>query len=102
MKYIIFKHNTILMPIIFPEHITHSSINIEIDDKGNRAIPISAGFLNMKTFQVYGVSESLGLQGGPLDSKYLQFMLAQFPTSAYITFDQSYNKPFKIIKPKKS
>ena len=58
MKYIIFKHKDLLMPVIFPDHITHSQIKIE------DAIPISAGFvaIDLNGFtNVYGESDSLNL-----------------------------------------
>ncbi|MET0465291.1 MAG: hypothetical protein ABW007_19170 [Chitinophagaceae bacterium] len=41
MKYVVFKHDATdqLMPVIFPEHITHADVTIE------GALPVSAGFV---------------------------------------------------------
>lgn len=60
MKYVIFKHKTgCLMPVITPQHVTHSSISIE------DAIPVSAGFFTHSFVEgafVHGESESLKLR----------------------------------------
>lgn len=56
MKYVIFKHKTVYMPILFPDHVTHSTIKIE------GAEPVSAGFINTTTGEVFGLSESLKLE----------------------------------------
>lgn len=39
MKYVIFRENNLLHPVVFADHTTHSQIKIE------GAVPVSAGFV---------------------------------------------------------
>jgi hypothetical protein len=67
MKYVVFKHKSgIFMPVIIPQHVTHSMVKIE------DAEPVSAGFFRMdgKNAIVSGTSESLKL-GPSLDDEQL-------------------------------
>ena len=69
------------MPIIFPDHVTHSQVKV------TDAIPVSAGFFRVDSFgkvEIYGTSESLKL--GPLkeDDKLIFRVLNNFPISSYL------------------
>lgn len=63
MKYVIFKQKQLLMPVIIPEHVTHSQIKIV------GAKPISAGFFENESgiVNTFGKSESLNLKSKPED-----------------------------------
>lgn len=71
MKYIIFQDaNERRIPVIFSESLVHADVS-ELLKKYGR--PISAGFVDFKQVQVYGMSESLGLTSNELDSARIQF-----------------------------
>lgn len=72
-----------LMPVIIPDHVTHSSINI----KG--AQPDSAGFFAASVFNVVTIlpmgSESLKLEPNmERDAKLLESVLLNSGTNAFI------------------
>lgn len=85
MKYIIFKQNDLVMPVVFPDHITHSQIKIE------NAKPISAGFLNFESGLpiAYGESESLNLRSSPMDSMVLTRLILNMGTAYFLDFDET-------------
>ena len=95
MKYIVFKSKMMVMPVIFPDHITHSQMLMQ------SAVPISAGFINMQTFDAYSNSESLKLKPHPLDTQILQMALSQYPVSCFMDMDNKYdiNNPCKLWHP---
>jgi hypothetical protein len=81
MKYVIFKYNTLFMPIMCPDHVTHSQVKIE------DAEPISAGFFEMGMIgptKVYGHSESLDLKPHPRDLDLLQRSFLEMGTAYFI------------------
>jgi len=70
-KYVIFKVQDLLHPVIFPEHVTHSAVKLQY------GTPISAGFFT--TGEIFGSvmvlpMESISLNLGPHkdDEKVLQ------------------------------
>lgn len=84
MKYVIFKYRQLLMPVIIPQHVTHSQV--KIDD----AFPVSAGFFKINRIglcQVYGESESLKLKPAEGDEDLLNAVLNDSGTSAFLKFD---------------
>jgi len=90
MKYIIFekvnKNSSLtdiklIMPIMFPDHITHSQVKIK------SAIPISAGFYKFNRLydiSVYGQSESLNLTSRSTDAEYIRRALVDMGTSFFL------------------
>lgn len=77
MKYVIFEQKDLLMPVIVPDHITHSQVKIE------GATPVSAGFLaikNGKVTEVYGKSESMKLSPMTRDKDLLEKALKDMGT----------------------
>lgn len=80
MKYVIFKYRQLIMPVIIPDHITHSQIVIK------EAEPISAGFFRQERgmVKVYGKSESLALEPGRDDARIIDNALSDAPTSAFL------------------
>lgn len=69
MKYVIFENHSQILPVVFPDHITHSDIKIE------NAKPVSAGFVDVSYggfCTVYGKSTSLKLDSRPVDSSILE------------------------------
>lgn len=67
MKYVIFEHEKTkwLSAVIFPDDLTHSQVRAE------GARPISAGFVDPGSGDVFGKSESLGLHSNPNDHPFL-------------------------------
>lgn len=86
MKYVIFKHRTLLMPIIIPDCVTHSQVKI------GEAIPISAGFFTLNKFGLVEVqankSESLNLGPKEGDEKLINAVLLEMPTSSSLDYDE--------------
>jgi hypothetical protein len=81
MKYVIFKHKTgIFMPIIIPQHITHSMVKIEDCE------PVSAGFFRIdnETVIPYGDSTSLKLGPSADDAELIQNVLNNSGMYAFI------------------
>lgn len=67
------------LPVIFPTHIMHSDMGDAMRGYGmhnsyqdnhyhQRVEPVSAGFINLRTLQCFGESESLELKSRPEDS----------------------------------
>lgn len=83
MKYVIFKHKQLLMPVIIPEHVTHSQIKIV------GAKPISAGFFENERgiVNTFGKSESLNLKPKPEDARLIENTLYNAPTSSFFEFE---------------
>ena len=84
MKYIIFKDNDILKPIIFPDHINHSEIKLD------NAHPVSAGFMSINSFgliETHGRSESLNLGPMECDEDLLRYAISNSSNmSSFIRF----------------
>ena len=87
MKYVIFKRKDLYMPIIFPEHITHSTIKIEDDETKI----FSAGFLVISSMGLANVlpekSESLQIGPSPFDAIILNRALLNSGTAAFLDFN---------------
>lgn len=66
MKYIIFRHENIEYPVIFPISMTHTDVAKYIPMK-----PVSAGFVDIASLVCFGRSESLNLSSREQDSKIL-------------------------------
>lgn len=85
MKYCIFKRKQLLLPLIFPDCVTHAEIKIE------GAELISAGFCNIDKDSFVWVdmnmkSESTGKSPREEDQNILQGVVWQFPTSSFLDF----------------
>lgn len=86
MKYIIFEQikTGLKMPVIFPDHITHSSIAIE----GTQ--PVSAGFCQLEVKNIIGIlpqiSVSLNLGPHPGDCELLISLLRNEGMYAFMSF----------------
>jgi len=81
MKYVIFEYNTFYMPVIIPNHVTHSQVSVE------DATPISAGFYTANGYgeiKLHGKSDSLKLKPHPRDSKLIGGALADMGTSYFL------------------
>ncbi len=90
MKYIIFEKTNknssltdhkLIMPIMFPDHITHSQVKIE----GCEAV--SAGYYHLNSIGsvvIYGDSKSLNLLSRSNDKIYLEYALLGMGTNAFI------------------
>lgn len=80
MKYVILKHKSgVLMPVIFPQHITHSMVSIK------ECKAINAGFWKLENGSVvtYGESESLGLGRSDKDAALIQATLLNMGIYAF-------------------
>lgn len=86
-KYTIFKHKAgLLMPVIYPEHVTHSQVIIKQDKDTDMEI-IGAGFftLGKGTLTVTSEkSESLNIGPSEIDEQVLELMLSNAPMSSFI------------------
>ena len=88
MKYIVFQEmNTgSKMPIIFPDHITHSTIKID------GAKPVSAGFCLVGTEEIVtivtGKSDSLNLSPAVGDRELIIAVLCNAGMYAFMNFSQ--------------
>lgn len=84
MKYVIFTHGTLYMPVIFPDHVSHNQVVL-------RGCKIhSAGFVEVSRFgviKVYSRSESLGIGPSSVDEKILQDVFLNSGTSAFLNYD---------------
>lgn len=84
MKYVIFTHGTLYMPVIFPDHVSHNQIVL----KGCKIH--SAGFVDVSRFgvnKVYGKSESLHIGPSSVDEKILRNVFLNSGTSAFLNYD---------------
>ncbi len=74
MKYLIYEHNGLEVPIIFPVFINHCDMAHKVSE--NNEI-ISAGFCNISEnkLNAFGKSQSLQLKSGEHDSILLNLML---------------------------
>lgn len=84
MKYVIFTHGTLYMPVIFPDHVSHNQVVL----KGCKIH--SAGFVDMSRFgviKVYSRSQSLGIGPSPQDEKILQNVFLNSGTSSFLNYD---------------
>ena len=73
MKYVIFQRGDVILPVIFPDHVTHSEVKV-----GAPARPVAAGFcyLNEKGLEISPApSESLGLGPSPRDGELVAAVL---------------------------
>ena len=85
MKYVIFKRKSLLLPVIIPEHCTHSEVKIE------GFTPINAGFCSVCSGIVevdlkHGY-ESLGLKPGIRDAVLLTGLLCNMTGSFFLNLD---------------
>ena len=80
MKYVVFQYAELYMPVIIPDHVTHSQISIE------GATPISAGFFreNEGLTSTYGKSESLNLVPHERDCRLLDMTLSNYGTMHFL------------------
>lgn len=81
MKYVVFKFRSIYIPVIVPNHCTHSQVKIV------GATAVSAGhFIFREGHSVaYGESESMQLQSVPdRDTALLRLLLSNAPTSSFL------------------
>ena len=84
MKYVVFLYKSVYMPVVVPEHVTHSQIKIL------EAKPVSAGFFKVDTslnVTVYGKSESLNLEPHARDKKLLENVFLNFGTAQFLTIN---------------
>ncbi|MEE6129098.1 hypothetical protein V2E39_16985 [Chryseobacterium arthrosphaerae] len=85
MKYVIFKDKNMFLPVIFPDHITHSEVKI-----GDSEV-FSAGFLNIKTAGFVEIlpekSESLNIGPKEIDQSILIRAVNNFGTAYFLDFD---------------
>lgn len=93
MKYVVFEDiNTGLkMPVVFPDHITHSAIKIDC------AKPVSAGFCIVGTEEIVtigtGKSDSLNLSPAAGDRELIIAVLCNAGIYAFMGFN-----PFAVKK----
>lgn len=83
MKYVIFKHKDLLMPVIIPDHVTHSQVKLEESEI------VSAGFFKVDRFGLittYGNSESLKIGPREDDYKILEAVFSDSGTSSFLDF----------------
>ena len=68
MKYVVFEDKVTgaLYPAIIPDHVSHSQVRID------NSTPVSAGFLNPKTCEPFGKSDSLKLKPAQDDKLILE------------------------------
>ena len=84
MKYVIFRENNMLHPVVFADHTTHSQIKIE------GAKPVSAGFVVQEktgSIKCYGKSDSLKLTPGVNDEAIIASWLHNCGIYAFLSFD---------------
>lgn len=87
MKYVIFKKNSLFMPVIIPEHINHCDVKI------GDARPVSAGFFHLSDKGMLEIdmdkpSESLNLKPDPGDTVLLTAVLCGMTMSFYIDLNE--------------
>ena len=87
MKYLIYKVNGLFLPVTFPDHITHSQVKIEWEEK---AVLYSAGFFSINRLGLPdvlpGFSESLKIGPGELDQEILTCFYLNMGTSFFIDY----------------
>lgn len=87
MKYVVFEDvkTGLKMPVVFPDHITHSTIKIE------GANPISAGFCLVGTEEIVSIgnggSESLNLSPAVGDRELIIAVLCNAGMYAFMGFN---------------
>ena len=85
MKYVVFKRGSLYLPVIVPEHVTHSEISIE------GATPVSAGFCHTDRLVIPTVSEegseSLNLNPASNDTLLLTAALCNGTISFFLDHD---------------
>lgn len=99
MKYVIFKKNDLLMPIIFNEMINHCDVKV-----GKGFEPVSAGFcffdlrrVKIDPDRLYSMSLGIRVWNVQMDTYYLNALINELPTSVFLDFDNNYgNAPRKI------
>lgn len=89
MKYIVFKNKYSYLPVLFPDHITHSEVTIV------GAVPVSAGFCHFLNGGVIIVdhsrsSESLGLKPNNRDAPLLNRVLGEAGTNDFLISNVDY------------
>jgi hypothetical protein len=86
MKYVMFikrlpeEGMAIMMPVIIPDHVTHSQVKLE------DAELISAGFFDVKQGKAYGRSESLNLDSREEDSRLVSAALLNIGVYAFMMY----------------
>ncbi len=96
MKYVVFKHKNLLMPVIIPDCVTHSQIKIE------DAEPISAGFFRIGQLGQPIVSEkgsdSLNLlPDKERDEKLLRATIDDYGTNSFIDWGDADQKELQKL-----
>ena len=83
MKYLVFKHHSLFMPVIFPDHISHSQVKLEDCEL------VSGGFYDDRTGSVYGRAESVGLKPNKeRDGVLIRSALLNSGTSSFLDYEQ--------------
>lgn len=97
MKYVVFKRNQLLLPVIVPEHCSHAGIQIE------GFTPISAGFFSIEMYKIHmtkdnrrlpfceivlsdQISESLRIGPREEDKRLIEDMLINSGMYAFLSF----------------
>lgn len=87
-KYVIFRHGKLVYPVIFPEHVTHSMVRLELPDPAANGFvhPHSAGFFHIEEgVEVHErVSTSLNLGPQPDDKVWLERAMSGCNTSMFV------------------
>lgn len=70
MKYVMFQHKRVMMPVLLPDHIPHNAVELNLSDTKI----VSAGFYSEidGVWKAHGKSTSLGIKSKPRrDTNYL-------------------------------
>lgn len=75
MKYIVYQMDGFQVPVLFPDHITHSTVHV-LNEPGHTVKPIAAGFFAIdsnRNVTCTGRSESMKLPSrGPKDAELIK------------------------------
>ena len=89
MKYVVFKKDEIVTPIIFHEHVNHCDVKI-----GDGWVAVSAGFVYTvhKRLEVdyKSHSESLGLKPNKTDGALMTMLMGNYGTAMFIDQDDTF------------
>jgi hypothetical protein len=92
LKYVIFKFDTnnasLMLPVIFPDHVTHSIVRMEANNQGDFLEPYSAGFFELGEKKLVinknEGSSSLNIGPQPNDELWIQRSLLNLPSSFFL------------------
>lgn len=100
MKYVIFKRDEIVMPVIFHEHVNHCDVKI-----GDEWVPVSAGFVYMKQGRLEvdykSHSESLGLKPNKTDGAVMTMLAGNYGVAMLMDQDNQFYPKVKY-EPKRT